>query len=78
MGVQTIIDELNRLYAFDIDKYLKECDDLKRMGYKIYRNDSGQHKVVEPQRGVPKYNPYGRPVDNPLKDLFGDIFGGLF
>jgi len=78
MGVQSIIDELNRLYTFDIDKYLKECNDLKRIGYKIYRNDSGQHKVVEPQRGVPKYNAYGQPTDNPFKDLFGDIFGGLF
>ena len=35
-----IVEELNRLYEFEIDKYVAECDDLKRMGYKIYRKDN--------------------------------------
>lgn len=62
------MDELNRLYEFDIDKYVKECDDLKRMGYKIYRNSEGQHRIVEPKKSN----------TNIFPDGFGDIFNNIF
>jgi hypothetical protein len=70
VGVEVIKNELDRLYEFEIDKYIKEVDDLKRMGYKIYRNSEGKHKVVErskPQQ-VDIYSAFG--------GIFGDIFGG--
>lgn len=70
MSTEVFVDELNRLYEFDIEKYIKECDDLKRMGYKIYRNSEGKHKVVAP------------PSKSDIKDMFpggfGDIFGQIF
>ncbi len=67
-----IVAELDRLYEFEIDKYVKECDDLKRMGYKIYRNPDGKHKVVEPARSSDMYG------DNDIYNAFGGIFGQIF
>lgn len=72
MGVEAFVDELNRLYEFDIDKYVKECDDLKRMGYKIYRNSEGKHKVVKPV----KKEDYKTAFSDAFGDIFGEIFGG--
>lgn len=71
MGVEAFVDELNRLYEFDIDKYVKECDDLKRMGYKIYRNSEGRHRIVEP--GYRK-----KSNTNTFPEGFGDIFNSIF
>lgn len=71
MGVDVIIEELNRLYQYDMDKYLSECSDLKGFGYKIYRNSNGKHKIVAPIK------------DNDVKtvdinQVFGGIFGDIF
>ena len=74
MGIQTIIDELDRLYEFEMDKYISECNHWKKMGYKIYRNSDGKHKVVEPARNANIYNKYGYSTSD-MKDIFGDIFG---
>ena len=63
--------ELNRLYIYETEKYIEECDHWKKMGYKIYRNPAGEHKVVEP----PKYVE-GEQVD--LNTAFGGIFGQIF
>lgn len=81
MGVDVIIEELNRLYQYDMDKYLVECSDLKRFGYKIYRNPEGKHKVVEPVKKKNKYNfvtqdDINQPFD--INQLFGGIFGDIF
>ena len=46
VNIDSISQELDRLYQFEISEYISRCDELKRSGYKIYRNDSGQHKVV--------------------------------
>ena len=73
MNTDTIAQELNRLYEFEVDKYIAECDHWKRMGYKIFRNSEGKHKVVEPPQ--PKYVE-GKPVD--LNTAFGGIFGEIF
>lgn len=68
MGIDTISQELDRLYKYEVDKYIAECDHWKKMGYKIYRNSSGVHKVVEPVKTSFSMNDFN--------DVFGDIFGG--
>lgn len=73
VNVEVIVQELDRLYEFEIDKYVGECDQLKRMGYRIYRNDSGKHKVVAPQSN--KTTLFGN-FDG--DSLFSDLFGGVF
>ena len=67
-----IVAELDRLYEFEIDKYVEECNQLKRIGYKIYRNDDGKHKVVEPARPNDMFG------DNDIYNAFGGIFGNIF
>ena len=79
VNTEVIVKELDRLYEFEINKYVAECDDLKRMGYKIYRNDAGKHKVVAPasQQLKDKVNPYfaGNDLASFMNGLFGsDIF----
>jgi hypothetical protein len=46
MNLDSISQELDRLYEFEISKYIARCDELKKSGFKVYRNSSGQHKVV--------------------------------
>ena len=46
MNLDSISQELDRLYEFEISEYISRCNELKGSGYKIYRNSSGQHKVV--------------------------------
>lgn len=70
MNTNVIIEELDRLYKFDIDKYLKECDSLKKMGVRIFRNSDGKHKVIAPASKT-KYS-------NDFYGAFGDIFGNIF
>ena len=70
--IDNIVAELDRLYEFDIEKYVSECDQWKRMGYKIYRNSEGKHKVVEPARPSDMYG------DNDVYNAFGGIFGQIF
>lgn len=65
-----IMKELDRLYSINSEKYSVECEQLKRIGYKIYRNSHGEHKVVEPVKPTTtnKLN-YGNVLD---------FFNGLF
>ena len=49
MNLDSISQELDRLYQFEISEYISRCDELKKSGYRIFRNDSGQHKVVAGQ-----------------------------
>lgn len=80
MGTDTIAEELDRLYEFEMDKYVTECDHWKKMGYKIYRNTKGQHKVVEPLKVKQMYNPNGTAnadfVNMFAGTPFADFFGG--
>ena len=46
MNLDSIEQELDRLYVFEIENYVSRCDELKKSGFKIYRNDNGRHKVV--------------------------------
>ncbi|MCR5215202.1 MAG: hypothetical protein K6E10_12375 [Eubacterium sp.] len=46
MNIDSITQELDRLYQFEISEYIARCDQLKKSGFKIYRNSAGQHKVV--------------------------------
>lgn len=75
MGVEAINNELNRLYIADKEKYKEECDMWKSKGYKIYRDNKGRHKVVEP----PKQNdsPYTTDINDVFGGIFGQIFGGV-
>lgn len=79
MGTDTIVQELDRLYEFEMDKYITECDHWKKMGYKIYRNSEGKHKVLEPPKVEHKYNSYGKPNIGSMffGTPFEDIFNGF-
>ena len=70
MSAEVFAEELDRLYEFEIEKYIKECDDLKRMGYKIYRNSEGKHKVIEPPK-ISKPDVSNMFVGTPFADYFG-------
>lgn len=71
-NVDNIVTELDRLYIYDVDKYVDECKIWKQMGYKILRNSEGQHKVIEPARPDDAYG------DNDIYNAFGGIFGQIF
>lgn len=73
MAVDVVINELNNLYQNDPYRYATECDDLKRMGYKIYRNKEGLHKVVEPK----KQDKYSEMFGAAMGDVFREMFGGI-
>jgi hypothetical protein len=45
MNIDSLEQELDRLYQFEISEYISRCDELKRSGYKIFRNSDGLHKV---------------------------------
>lgn len=45
-NLDSISQELDRLYQFEISEYISRCDELKKSGLRIFRNESGQHKVV--------------------------------
>ena len=70
-NVQVIVDELNRLYEYEMERYIPECDQLKKMGYRIYRNDDGKHKVVPPARQ--RVNEMFK--DNELASFMNGLFG---
>ena len=46
MNLDSLAQELDRLYEFEISEYIARCDELKSSGYKIFRNSAGLHKVV--------------------------------
>ncbi len=46
MNLDSLSQELDRLYEFEISEYISRCDELKKSGFKIYRNEQGKHKVV--------------------------------
>ena len=46
MNLDSLAQELDRLYEFEISEYIARCDELKKSGYRIYRNSNGIHKVV--------------------------------
>lgn len=75
MGVQTIEEELNRLYQYEIDKYVNECNIFKKAGFRIFRNSEGVHKVIPPAKKTEK--PFNKVNFNEaFGGIFGDIFGG--
>ena len=59
-----IVKKLNILYRGNQDEYLKHIETLKGVGYRVFRNEKGEHKVT--------YN------NQYLNEMFGGIFGGLF
>ena len=61
---EEIVQRLNHLYMTNADEYKKQVETLKGVGYRIFRNDKGQHKV--------DYN------NNYFNEVFGGVFGGLF
>ena len=52
INTDSLAQELDRLYEFEISKYIERCAELKKSGYRIFRNESGQHKVVGNGRSV--------------------------
>ena len=70
MSTEVIADELNRLYTYEMDKYIGECDYWKKMGYKIYRNSMGLHRVIPPPEQPQSF------YDENFGDVFNSIFGG--
>lgn len=72
-NTDTIAEELNRLYEFEMDKYINECNIFKGAGFRIFRNSEGKHKVVAPQKAEPLKND---DIYKVFGGVFGDIFGG--
>lgn len=70
MSVDSIILQLNKLYITDKDKYKEECEYWKSKDYKIYRDNKGRHKIIEPQKRVDR--------KTQIIDSLNDIFGGTF
>lgn len=68
MGINEIVLELNRLFITNPDKYKEECDYWKSKNYKIYRDNKGRHKVVEPVKAQ----------DTTINEAFGGIFNQIF
>lgn len=58
-----IIDKLNILYIQDSKAYEKQVETLKGAGYRVFRNDRGQHKI--------EYDSHY------FEKMFGGAFGGL-
>ena len=56
MNLDSLAQELDRLYIFEISRYIERCDELKKSGYKVYRNSEGQHKVVLAGQGTRSTN----------------------
>ena len=72
MGNPKVIeDELDRLYKYEIDKYAEECNILKSIGYRIFRNPDGKHRVVEQARMNDIHN-----NNSIFNTFFGELFGG--
>ena len=74
MGADTIAENLDRLYKYEMDKYVGELDFWKSKGYKVYRNSDGIHKVVEPPKKQEDY--YGTDLNTAFGGIFNQIFNG--
>ena len=75
LTVDSITDKLDRLYEFEIDKYIEECKALKKAGYKIYRNDkTGKHKIEEPSRQTNTYSDTNADAYNAFSKLYRNRF----
>lgn len=61
---QLEIDLDNAWWSYDKEKYQEKLDTTKMMGFKVYRNDKGRHKVVK--------NPDG----GDFMDFFNGILNG--
>ena len=61
---EDIQNDLNQKYLNNPEEYLKRVETLKGVGYRILRNNKGQHKV--------EYN------NKYFSEIFGGAFGGLF
>ncbi len=71
VNTDSIEQELDRLYEFEISRYIERCDELKKAGYRIFRNESGQHKVVGNGRRVEKrQRSYGYDESTDKKENF--------
>ena len=46
MNLDSLAEELDRLYEFEISEYIERCDQLKKQGFRIFRNSEGKHKVT--------------------------------
>lgn len=73
MGVQTIEEELNRLYQCEIDKYVNECSIFKKAGFRIFRNPEGIHKVIPPAKKIEE--PFNNVNFNDFWWYIGKYFG---
>ena len=62
--IEDIQNDLNQKYLNQPEEYLKRVETLKGVGYRIFRNNKGQHKV--------EYN------NKYFSEIFGGAFGGLF
>ena len=56
--------KLDQLYSHGFDGYAEHLDMVKGLGYKVYRNSDGKHKI--------------RIREDYLDDAFGGIFKNCF
>ncbi len=64
MNLDSISQELDRLYEFEISKYIERCEEIKKSGLKVYRNSQGKHKVVISGNGSQNMNDHHNRYDS--------------
>ena len=62
--IEDLQNDLDKRYVSDSEEYYERIKLLKGMGYKVFRNSSGKHRV--------EMNP------NYIYEAFGGIFGDIF
>ena len=64
VSTKKLESDLNNLFKTNPTKYADKLNDIKNMGYKVYRNSDGDHKI--------KQN------ENFIYEAFGGVFGQIF
>ena len=59
--IHDIEKKLDKLYTTDLGQYIEHVKTIKGVGYKVFRNENGRHRV--------KYD------EEALKGFFGGVFG---
>ena len=62
------IDLNNAYWAHDNKAYKEKVESVKAMGFRVFRDDNGNHKVQPTGDSTSVYDAFG--------GIFGDIFSG--
>lgn len=63
-SIEQMQQNLNLYYKNDLEKYNRELNDIKNIGFRIFRNQNGDHKIQK--------------NENYIYEVFGGVFGKIF